>query len=125
MADRGKSPGNNVPKPASRREQYKLDGITPLMPSPGAAGYIAEYLWDVGPTQIAGMCEGPVSHQEIAAWQSNTGVELQTWEVQLLRRLSVDYVSESRAAEDPYCKPPYGQLYRNPNLSKLLDAALD
>jgi hypothetical protein len=125
VPDRDKPAPKNAPKPISRRAQYKKDGITPLMPPVGAASYIAEYLWEIGPTQASGLGDGVISHQEIAAWQSNLGIELHAWEVGLLRRLSQDYLTQSREAEDPYCKPPFGQLYRNPNLSKLIDAALD
>jgi hypothetical protein len=108
----------------SRIKKYQKDGITPNMPPTGVAGYLLEYLWEIGPTVAAGMGEAPISHGEIRVWQDNTGVELQTWEVQLLRRLSIEHLNQSQLASDPHCKPPYGQLYRNPNLDKAIDAAL-
>lgn len=71
------------------------------------------------------MGEVPITHGEIQAWQENMGIELLPWQVQLLRRLSIEHLSQAHLAKDGHCKPPYGQLYRAPNLDKKIDAALD
>lgn len=114
-----------APRAQSRLARYRKDGVEPSLPDPGPAGYLVEYLWEVGPTEPAGMGEAPVSHAQLAAWQANMGVELHAWEVQVLRRLSRDYVVQSHQAQDPACKPPFGELYRSPRVDEKIDAALD
>jgi hypothetical protein len=109
----------------TRLARYRKDGVAPQMPPPGAAGYLADILWEIGPTLALGMGEGPVTQSEIRAWQHNMDVQLQPWEVQLLRRLSQEYLAQAHQATDPGCKPPYGQLYRAPNLDSAIDDALD
>ena len=69
------------------------------MPPVEGAGHLAEYLFELGPTMAAGMGAGPVTHQEIRAWQLNAGIELTPWESRTIRRLSSDYLDELRKAE--------------------------
>jgi hypothetical protein len=109
----------------SRLRRYEIDGVTPMLPSKGAAAYLLDYFWDVGPSTSFGMGDVPVSHSELMAWQLNTGVILHPWEVALLRRLSSAYISQVELSRESGCKPPYGQLYRSPNLDSKIDAALD
>ncbi len=93
-ADNDKSKKPNV----SRREALEKDGDeAPEMP-PIDAAYLIGYLWEIGPSVAAGMGSGPISHTEIESWQRNTGIELNAWEARTLRRLSMDYVSESQKA---------------------------
>lgn len=105
----------------SRLAQYELDGITPELPPQGAAGYLIAHLWEIGPTTG----EGPITHGEIAAWQANMGIELQPWESLLLRRLSLDHLGQSQLSTKVDCIPPWGELYRAPNVDAKIDAALD
>lgn len=70
------------------------DGIEPEMP-PCDAQYLLDYFWEVGPTLSGGMGESPLTFQEIQSYQDQIGIELQPWEVRLLRRLSAEYLSES------------------------------
>ena len=79
----------------------------PELPSADGADYLVAYLWDMGPTMVAGMGLGPVTYGEIAAWQSNTGVRLHQWEARILRQLSKDYIGELHDAEKPDCAPPW------------------
>jgi len=72
-----------------------------------------------------GAGEVQVTHAEIQAWQANMGVELLPWEVSLIRRLSLAFVQQSAISRDPYCKPPYGDLYKSPDIDSKIDAALD
>ncbi len=60
--------------------------------------YMVSYFYEVGPSTPTGMGEVPIAHSEIAAWKSNTGICLTTWEVRTLRRMSIDYVNESHQA---------------------------
>jgi len=69
------------------------------MPPAGGAGYLLEYLFEIGPVMASGGGPAPVTHGEIAAWCDLTGIELSVWEARTLRRLSCDYLSESYRAE--------------------------
>jgi hypothetical protein len=77
----------------------------PEMPQVDAA-YLISYLWEVGPTMAAGGYAGPVTHEELMAWMELTGIELQPWEVRFIRRLSGEYLVESRRAEKADCHEP-------------------
>ena len=99
--------------------------MCPQYPPIDAGAHLIDYLFEIGPGQAGSMGEGPLSHSELRAWQENMGIELQPWESQLIRRLSSEYLSQLHKAADPDCKPPFGALYRAPNLSKKIDDALD
>ncbi len=79
----------------------------PDMPDPGAASHVLAILLEIGPASSSGMGVVPISHLELAAWQSNIGVELNAWEARTLIRLSREYVSESRSAEKPDAPAPW------------------
>lgn len=98
--------GLTAPEYLPRHEQYKRDGIEPQMP-PNPAPYLIDRLLEIGLTEAAGMGAGPVSWLQIDAWSRLTGVALAPWEARLLRRLSSDYLSESRRAEDVHAAPPW------------------
>jgi hypothetical protein len=117
--------GKQVRRSGSRLSAYKKDGVLPQLPDPGPAGHLLEYLWEVGPTLAAGDGEAVITQGEIRAWQDNMGVDLAPWEVSLMRRLSQEFLAQLRASTDPNCKPPFGQLYKAPNIDKKIDAALD
>ena len=93
--------------PPSRMQQMTSQGITPQLPDPGPAGHLVGYLFDAGPISAAGMGAVAISHGELAAWQANTGIELAAWECGVLRRLSADYLTASRAAAAADCPPFY------------------
>lgn len=95
------------------------------MPPLDGAEYLVDYLMEVGPTMAGNGGSGPLTFQELQAWQSQVGIELEPWEVKILRSLSLDYLNESREAEDPYRPPPYGVLKRSARLDKKLDSFLD
>lgn len=61
-----------------------------------------------------GMSGAPLGHAEIAAWQSNTGVELTAWEARTLRRLSCEYLSTSQDASEPDFPAPYVEQAATP-----------
>lgn len=74
-------------------------GIEIAMPECDAS-HVIGYLFEIGPT----LGEIPLTHAELAAWQANSGIELNSWEARMLRQLSVEYLSEyvkSRAPEHP------------------------
>ena len=73
--------------------------------------YLVEYLFEVGPAAGGGFGPAPITHQEIAAWQSNMRRQLQPWEVSMLRRMSVQWVAEMIRAEAADCPAPWsGEL---------------
>ncbi len=74
---------------------------------PNPAPHIIHRLIELGITEAAGMGVGPITWQTIAAWQRVTRIELGSWEARLLRRLSVEYVAESRRAESENAPPPW------------------
>ena len=77
----------------------------PLPPNP--APYLIDWLLEIGPTEPAGMGAAPISFGSMLDWQDIMGVELEPWEAQTLRRLSVDYVNEQYHARDKDRPAPY------------------
>lgn len=96
-----------IGEPVSRLQQLVVDGQEPDFPELSGGAYLVEHLWDVGPVLSGGMGAVPLTHEELRAWQSNTGIELQPWEARLLKNLSQDYLAESHRAEKSDCPPPY------------------
>ena len=90
----------------SRREQMKRDGADLRMP-PNPAPHLVDRLIEIGLTESNGMGTTPLSWREIEAWQANTGVDLSAFEAKVIRRLSVEYVAESRRAESENCPAPW------------------
>lgn len=93
----------------TRLEKARADRRDPLWcpnyPHTDAPHLIA-YLWDAGPA-LPG--PAPLTHSEINAWQQSSGVELAPWEARLLRRLSAEYLAETRRATDANCPEPSAQ----------------
>lgn len=91
----------------TRLQTMQAKDQVPDLPALGAAGHLAGYLFDCGPVAHASMGAAPLGWQEIQAWERVTGIELQTWEARGLRRLSIEYLVSSQAAQDPNCPPPW------------------
>lgn len=94
----------------SRLQQQESKGLEPSLPPAGLAAYLVGYLFDAGPVSYGATGAVPLSHAEIAAWQANTGTDLQAWEAMTLRRLSSAYIRAGNEAESPDCPPPYAEL---------------
>jgi len=109
--ERAKSDTSDGPRLSRLEAMRKAYGenYAPDMP-PLDTDYLIGYLFEIGPTMAAGMGSGPITHEEILAWQELTGIELQPWEARFLRRLSLEYVSELHHAETlgyvPAWRPP-------------------
>ena len=88
----------------------------------GAAGHLVGYLFEVGPVGYGAMGPVPLSHSELAAWQVNTGIELAAWEAKALRRLSMDYLAASNAAQAADCPPFYTERPVSENRSAVNNA---
>lgn len=90
-------------KPRRETLTEKLaDGEVLEMP-PCSVGYLADYLFEVGP----GVSGAAVTHGELDSWQRNTGITLNTWEARTIRRLSIDYLNEAHRATKPDCPAPW------------------
>jgi hypothetical protein len=74
---------------------------------PVSAPHIIARLWDIGPVEPGGMGGAPISWRTLQAWQDVTGVTLQPWEAQLLKRLSAEYLAEHSRAEDSERPAPF------------------
>lgn len=94
------------PGEASRLAQMRSSGGEPHIPDAGPAGYLAGYLWEAGPTMAGGMGPVPIGWQELAAWQSASGICLSPWEALTMRRCSMEYVAELHSAEAPGAPAP-------------------
>lgn len=91
----------------SRIEGMRRSGIkSPPMPHNPAPKF-TDWLVEMGLTEAAGMSAVPISWKEINAWCDRTGIDLLPWEARLMRRLSTDYLAESRKAESETCPPPW------------------
>lgn len=109
MPDKHKDDKSSTPE-VSRRESIKKmlkmpDGEELAMPECNAP-HIVGYLFEIGPTMAAGAGEAPITHTEMRAWQENVGIELESWEARMLKRLSGDYLGESHIATKIDCKAP-------------------
>jgi len=67
--------------------------------------FIVNYLFDAGPTSAAGQHGAALTWADLQAWQAGAGINLPPWQLRLLRRLSVEYLSESMTA-DAWDAPP-------------------
>lgn len=77
------------------------------MPPVECAHHLLGYLWQWGPTLAGSMGQVALSHVDLAACQSNTGIELSEWEATTLVRLSREYFGESSAATKLSREPPF------------------
>lgn len=100
--------GRSVKRGESRLERLKREGVDqPAMPPIAEGGYLVAHLLEVGPAGTAGMELAAVSFQELQAWLALTAHQLRPWEAGMLRRLSRDYVAETRRAADPQAVAPW------------------
>lgn len=60
------------------------------------ADYILVYLQEIGLT----LGDQPLNFGEIESYQNVSGIDLQSWEARILKKLSVAYLSESNKAKD-------------------------
>lgn len=62
---------------------------------------------EVGPTGSGAMGPVPLTHSELLAWQVNMRRMLQPWEIDVLRRLSMQWCAESDEAQDDRAPAPW------------------
>ena len=90
---------------AKEEAEREESDYRPDMPQVDAE-HLLSYLWEVGPVLSSGGYPKAVTHEELRAWQSNTGIELDAWESRFLCRLSREYLLESNRAEKVDCPEP-------------------
>lgn len=99
------------------------------MPPVECGHHVLGYLWQWGPTLSGSMGQVALSHVDLVACQSNTGIELSEWEATTLVRLSREYLGESSAAAKPDREPPFESAdvarWNAHKTSANLDAFLD
>ncbi len=69
--------------------------------------WIIDTLMEIGPSEAGAMGAVPLSWASIDHWQRCIGAELAPWLCRLLRRLSVEFVTESQNAREPDCPAPW------------------
>lgn len=84
----------------------KADGIEPEMP-PLSLSHIFDRLMEIGPVEYAGMDRVPLSWAAIREWSLQMVTPLAPWESRLIRRLSAEWLAESRRAVEIDCPPPW------------------
>lgn len=93
-------------EPTSRLQKLRADrkdqAYEPQLPEIEGGDELLEWFWDVGPANAG----SALTHNEIRAWQENTGFALESWQARLLRRLSQEYLAETHRAADAKCGPP-------------------
>lgn len=79
------------------------------MPDLGAAGYLVDCLFDVGPTMHGAMGEVPLSWTEVVAYAQGSGAVSEQWEIRALVEMSKSYLAEKATAVKPLATPPTEQ----------------
>ncbi len=91
----------------TRLQTLRQNDAQPDMPDAGAAQYLLAYLFDADPFINGAGGSAALNWQDLSAWQSGTGIELQPWEARALRTLSQTYLRASVEAQSPDCPAPY------------------
>jgi hypothetical protein len=99
---------NATPEKSDKSRRETLGENIELPPCD--AIYLIKYLFDeIGQTMPSGMGPVPLTNTEIAAWQSNKGITLNSWEAKTMRQLSLEYVSQHQISLKADCIAPFGK----------------
>lgn len=79
-----------------------------MPPVPGWARHLLDHFLEAGPASHAAGGVVPLPFSEIVAWQQATDTELTPWEARLVRRLSVEYVTQYAVSDSPDAPAPWG-----------------
>jgi len=90
----------------TRQATLTKDGGEVVYP-PCELMYMVDYLFSCGPVLSGAMGALPLNHQEIYAWQRNMQVRLCPWEVNSLKEMSRQYLSELIQSDKHDSPPPW------------------
>lgn len=90
----------------SRQAKFTRENVEIIFP-PCESTYMVDYLFSAGPVMSSPMGGTPLSHQEIWAWQQNMSIDLCPWEVNSLREMSRQYLSELLQSDKHDSPPPW------------------
>ena len=85
------------------------DEQQPSLP-PCSSPHLIGLVMEIGPVIANDMGRSPIGWIDIAGWQKAMGVQLEPWTCRLIRKLSLEYLSESRKAEDVDCPEPFAEV---------------
>jgi len=91
----------------SRLDQLTKEGKPVKLPPVTLPG-VAETMFRIGPYEAGAMGAWPLSWGAIVNWQLGTGIQLSSWEFEVIHSLSEAYFGMGKAAEKIDCKPPWG-----------------
>lgn len=77
----------------------------PLPPVPDQ--YLIDWFRECGRTMSGAMGEGPITWQEIEAWEGRIGIELEPWESRTIRAMSEAYLAQKYDAKKAGCPAPW------------------
>lgn len=96
------------------------------MPPVGEESYLLQIWFDLGMIGSGAMGAIQLSAQEIQAWSSLSGIELEPWEYTCIRKMSSVYLSMLSKGENPDEPPPHGdpinEFDRNAVQKKVVNA---
>lgn len=81
------------------------DGLTIVSPEMYCS-YLFSYLLEIGVMTNNGTGNVPLSWQDLAAWIQVTGINLDAWEVKVIRRASEIYVNQLELSRKPDAPMP-------------------
>lgn len=68
---------------------------------------IIERLMEIGPVEADSMGTKPITWGSITEYAVRMGIDIPPWQSKLLRRLSTEYLAQTRAAEERHCPAPW------------------
>jgi hypothetical protein len=77
------------------------------LPDVEYALYLVNLLDEIGAAQQSSMGLSPLTWQEIKAWKELTDTDITSWELLLIRHLSILYTTELSQGGSPKRKAPY------------------
>jgi hypothetical protein len=98
----------------TRMQAMTAGGLVPDMPVIRTP-WIIDALMEIGPSEAGAMGQVPLSWASIDHWQRCIGAELQPWVCRLIRRLSIEFVSEGQRAREPDCPQPFAAMAGDTN----------
>ena len=101
-------PKGSVGRSKSRMQTMLDIGREIELPNlPHDVAFIVEMLFEAGPVSVSGDGSIPLTWHDLTVWQTALGVSLPLWQLRLMRRLSLEYLSQNRSAVDPDTPQPW------------------